>query len=238
MAEKKHLDEWSDFQERFVYRVPYVKFNGKEGKFSMLEKTEDDRIELAKELGGEIEGVFLRRGRFKLVSGQYFTPEVNPNRKEPITLYERNVKTGKISMIDEGLWKELKTRYGLKTIQLPYILLKPDNMIVKMKIIPGSLGAYWEYLGRFTKDERPYEVVTKFSSQEKEGKQGGKYYEMTFEKGEKVNLEEVEPYIKEVADNIQREEESRAETAPEAAPKMVDELKEEEDIPVVEASEE
>ena len=213
--DKIKLDDLSDFKQRFYYNVPFLKFNGKEGTFTLLKRDDVGEIKEAQDLGKEIQVVFLKRGRFKLVSGRYYSSEAYPKKGKMINLYQIDKKTGKRMLVDVGEWQEIKSRYGLKTQQLPFVLLLPEKEIVKLKIIPGSLQSYWDYLATFRGKERPYEFITKISSVEEEGKEGGVYYKLSFEKVKPVeNLEEIARYIDEVASNLKKEEEVSEETPP------------------------
>lgn len=207
MVDKRDLDKKSDFVKRYTYITPYLKFNGKEGHFHLLDRDEKNDIGKVKALGEKIEVVFLKRGKFKLYSGNLFSNEAHPNQKEPIRIYEVDKENNRRRTIDVGPYQEMKKKHGLKTKQLPFVLV--EGKIAKFGITPSSLANFWEYLDLFKKGDSPYEFTTTITCKQVKGKQGRAYYVMHFARKEKVaDLDKVADAIDEVVQNVEMEEDS------------------------------
>jgi len=209
--DKERLNEMSDFQDKYIYRVPFLKFSGrkgnysKAGEFTLLDQDKEGNI-VPKSYGNSIDVVFLKRGKFRLEGESFVSAEGMPNQNKNVNIYQMG-KQGNRRLIDSGPWQTMKQRYGLKTSQFPYVLIVQDDIVARLKVLPGSLSRYWNYLASFKGKEKPYDYITALGSVEVEGNKGT-YCEMTFEAKERSDIERIAERIREVSDNVRRMEES------------------------------
>jgi len=257
MTEEEKLQELSELSgENAVksaprYELPQIRLNGQKGIFIKNYKDEQG-IYLQEEIGNELNGVILkiRRscGAMTIddngdVEEIFFSNEHNDWR-DKVLLFHKDLTKKKIKtkLIDTGTYKELKSKYtNLKMRQIIYLLIGKD--IFKLEVRGKGLSALFDYYDKFSGNEHIFQFVTKIGAVKKENK-AVEYYAMTFEKGEKSNLDEVAPRIKEVAESIKKIEDFYASQVPpeefvpeEVVPEKTKEV-DYDDIPVVESEEE
>lgn len=207
------IDEATGNNRPTISIYPTVKFTSADsakGKsevkhFTLLSTDKDGKLE-AVDLGEKIEVCLMTRGSFRMKKGSYTSNETKQPQANPvINVYKRDKTTGKKSLAGSGAWKEMKEKFALSTQQLPYGSLSGkdivDIKVVKIIVLPSSLQNYWDYLESFKGDERVYQFMTVIKSSEKpKSGDGGEYYLMTFERGDKLDTESVEMMVEDIMD--------------------------------------
>lgn len=218
---KEELDDATGYNQVIIPRFPYIKFSATERgsatakTFSLLTQSADGGLD-AKDLGDEINVVFVSRGYFKLKKGKYSTNEIVPVKGKKFDLWQIDKTNGRRAFVESGEWRDLKTKYNLATFQYPYVLL--DNQICKLAIQPSSLGNYWGYCNEFKGEERVYEFITALKAEDKskQNKDGGEYFVINFERKDIISKKEFENVsekimeLKEIKDKIKSNYEARS----------------------------
>lgn len=190
-----------------------IKIQGKEGTFVKTYLTEPkgaDGKYRTEDLGESIEVVFLKiRRRLE----EKYNPKVKSRRTS-----EHNSSTDTVMMFgpdaQKGVASDLREKFpNLRTIQVVYCIEKKTGKSVRLIVKGASLGSenkdkevnsFYDYLGKFGKDEHSYEFITSLSAVAEKSPLGD-YYCINFQKGEKLNdkqMEKVSESIKEFHDNI------------------------------------
>lgn len=238
----QQLDEASDFNTSKIVRFPYLKFSSAGSKqaeaktFTLLRNDDDGNLQ-AENLGEEVNVIFISRGKFRLKKASYTTNDIVPNQRE-IELYKINKNTGKRAFQEKGEWRELKEKYDLSTFQYPYVLL--NNEIVRLGILPSSLGNYWDHCDEFKGNEKIYQFETTIKAgDEAKQSEGGIYYEMVFERGKKVrDFDNVAEKIMELNEIKKQQEFQYKQSTKEIEQKLESGMIESEDIPIIEEDDE
>lgn len=216
----EELDKMSGFEKKLSVKFPFLKFISAESsknqspvKSFVLLRTDDDGNLTAKNLGTEVKATFISSGKFKLKKASYTTNEITPQKDKEVEVYLFSRKTNKRSFQDKGLWRTMKEKYDLSTYQYPYILIGGE--IVKFGVLPSSLNNYWEYKNSFKESERIYqfETILRGSEDSKES-EGGVYYSIVFERGDKLNPRDLEKTAEKIVElkGIQDQQEKQFES--------------------------
>lgn len=221
--QKAEINKASGFDNISIKRYPTIKFTASDnskhseaGSFTKLSNDEKGNL-VAEDLGKELKCVFLKRGKFGMKKKPYRTNEVNrPGKFTSVEVFKTG-KDGKGMRVDEGLWRDMKDKYGLSTFQYPYVMLADkDCTIAKLPILPSTLSNYWGFNDTFetTEDEIwEFETILKADDKITKGSEG-EYYLMTFKKGKKLEgeaLDLVAQTIKDLRDELSKADEARAE---------------------------
>ena len=188
------------------YVVPVLKFNGSTGKFGLLTADSEGNL-IPEEIGEEVEGVILKIRRVftafvKTPGGtiRYFTNEHN-SWKDSLVLFERRQDAPKPLAIDEGMIKELRTKYPeLRLRQNLYFLFK--DQIVKLGVRGKSLSSLFDYYNAFGPREHLCQFVTKIQCHEETNEGGLTYWVMDFLKDRTSEPEIVNTAVREVAESL------------------------------------
>ena len=180
--------------------LPELSLNGQRGVFKKGESLRKKGGEgwQSEEIQGEVSGVFLRiRKILKDYKSEMWTPEFNSNTDE-INLFQGFGK-GRV-ILDSGKASEIRTKYkSLRTHQIVYFLMN-NNEIVRLIVKGASFGSekksdktvsFYDYLSSFIGDEHVWQYYTKLEPV-KEVSTLGTYYAIHFERGNKLNDEELE----------------------------------------------
>lgn len=228
------------------YIVPSIKLDGQVGSFSITTIEKDDKgsqVVNKQPLPNEFQGVMLkvRRNLFHYTTSEkLFTNEHNSYKDKVIVFSATKKKDdtwGKPSIVFDGNYKEARAAFPELRMKQAIYFLMPEYGIVKLFVKGKGLSHLFDYWKEFGSSEHIFQFQTKVGLVE-EKSQLGKYFAMTFEKGERLkDITEVADKIKEVCDNLDKVDEyyaSNAPVAPEEVGKERIDMPKMEDIPVIE----
>lgn len=192
---RERLDAATGFLNPQFKRFPFIKFISSDSSkskspvknFVLLTSQDDGGLE-ATDLGEMLKCVVIKRGLFKMKKATMSTNEMAYSKGKTVAVYKYDKETNRKQLVAEGEWKAMKEKFGLSTMQVPYVLLE-DGTVAKLGVLPSSLSAYWEYTDEFKKeDTRPYEYETVVEANpEVQESEGGTYYQMAFKRGETLS---------------------------------------------------
>lgn len=183
-----------------------INLHGTQGIFRRVKRSKKE-AEVTDE-GKTLQGVILRVRRqlvqFNKNSDNLWTPE-HFTKEDPVFLFE-----GKV-VKDQGIAGELREKYPkLRTQQVLYVLLE-NGEVVRLIVKGASLGSdakpensipFYEYLSQsFNRSigEHVWKFKTSFTPVTEKGPLGS-YFAISFEKGEKLEIDFIEntigPWIK------------------------------------------
>ena len=185
--------------EEYYRRQPrldlaYIKLDGNKGVFMKSKKVEDEYVK--ENIGESIEGVILRVRRrltsYDDASNSFDSTSEHNTPKDVVALFHENIK------IDEGVASVLREKYKtLRTEQILYVYMLGE--VCKLSVKGASLGSknkpedavsFYDYLASFPKEEHVWQFRTRFVPvAEKKGAK--EYFAISFEKGEKLQEEEL-----------------------------------------------
>ena len=212
------------------YRVPLLKFNGKTGKFSLMELDQNGKLQSRGQEWDEVEGVILKvrrvLGSWEFAGDQLVTLFSNEHNswRDEIVLFEKREGTPKIRMIDQGPSRKLRDKYkNLKMIQNLYFLF--EDQVVKLPVKGKSLGSLFEYYETLSgRNEHIWQFITKIQSHS-DSRGSIDFFVMDFLKQEEADLEIVSAKIEEVARKLDLQDKSFAER-----PMLEDEIRGEDEM--------
>ncbi len=187
MEEQSREDE---FRVPPVILYPILRLNGQTNKFYLIEFDKEGNKSVA-EVQRPLKGVILtsRRKLFSFTREELLFSNEYLGTKEEITLFRQNRKTKKVQRIDKGLEDPIREKYpNLKVQFVLYVLFR--NKLVKLPVKGASLSHLFDFYREFSSGEHVFEYNTIFDSQEEESELG-KYFALTFTKGEKLQLEDL-----------------------------------------------
>lgn len=219
MPTKEELDEMSGFGRPTITQFPSIKFSATDrGKapiksFSLLSQNAKGEL-VAVDLGEEIKGVILNRGKMRLKSSDFTSTEYERNT-EVVSIFDKEKSFKEAT----GVAKDIKENYKMNPHQYPYILIdvNGDSIIAKLDVLPASLKNYFEYQKEFTKDERPYQFETIIKAEKEISKNKGNFYKISFSKGGEYKdeaLDFVYDELEKLSEKLKANDKARESTNP------------------------
>lgn len=241
---KEELAEMSgekDFRRPVKYNVPIIRLNGQTGKFTRTTTNESGEWN-TEELKGVkiIKGTMLKIRRSLRESKRdfmRFTNEHNSSRDKVIVFETDMTKEDdrRTSKIDEGMYDRIRPEYqDLKVHLHIYFLLDGEKDVTKLIVKGASLSSLFDYINELNSNEYTFESQIEIEPEAIDGNLGS-YYAMKFKKGNKSDMDIVSEKIKEVNEQIRKQESYYAESNTDNNKSLETSSENEEDKPPVES---